>query len=96
MSPYPIPCVNRSSSPSSAAEQQRHKKILRHDGHNEPRLIDVDSDEPQTQPDAQISSTSERGEDDWVSDINQLLRFNASFAGRGLLGGTTTDEGPSE
>nr|CDI55039.1 related to POS5-Mitochondrial NADH kinase [Melanopsichium pennsylvanicum 4] len=30
---------------------------------------------------------SERGEDDWVRDINTLLKFNASFGGRGTLGG---------
>ncbi len=30
---------------------------------------------------------SDRGEDDWVRDINTLLKFNASFGGRGTLGG---------
>uniref|UniRef100_V5ETY2 Kinase n=2 Tax=Kalmanozyma brasiliensis (strain GHG001) TaxID=1365824 RepID=V5ETY2_KALBG len=30
---------------------------------------------------------SDRGEDDWVRDINTLLKFNASFGGRGTLSG---------
>ncbi|SPO31023.1 related to POS5 - Mitochondrial NADH kinase [Ustilago trichophora] len=30
---------------------------------------------------------SDRGQDDWVRDINTLLKFNASFGGRGTLGG---------
>lgn len=34
---------------------------------------------------------SDRGEDDWVRDINTLLKFNASFGGRGTLGGNGED-----
>ena len=30
---------------------------------------------------------SDREEDDWVRDINTLLKFNASFGGRGTLSG---------
>lgn len=30
---------------------------------------------------------TDRGEDDWVRDINTLLKFNASFGGRGTLSG---------
>lgn len=30
---------------------------------------------------------SDRGQDDWVRDINTLLKFNASFGGRGTLSG---------
>lgn len=36
----------------------------------------------------QSGVSDNRGEDDWVSDINRLLRFNASFTGRGM----TADE----
>lgn len=42
----------------------------------------------------QLQLTSDRGEDDWVSDINRLLRFNASFTGRGMvLAGGGSGEG---
>lgn len=30
---------------------------------------------------------SDREQDDWVRDINTLLKFNASFGGRGTLSG---------
>ncbi|KAN0062583.1 NADH kinase pos5 [Thecaphora frezii] len=36
---------------------------------------------------ASYEKYSDRGEDDWVRDINTLLKFNASFGGRGTLGG---------
>lgn len=68
MSPFPIPCVNRSSSSSL---------------------------EPTKDGPAGLASSlppSERGEDDWAGDINTLLRFNASFSGRGLLGGNGSYE----
>ncbi|PWN34248.1 ATP-NAD kinase, partial [Meira miltonrushii] len=51
---------------------------------NEPQLIESESSD--SFEDCHFSH-SERGEDDWVGDINTLLRFNASFSGRGLLGG---------
>lgn len=76
MSPFPIPCVNRAS--FSQNSQKGTRKI------NEPQLIESNSSDPL---DSSQLSHSERGEDDWVGDINTLLRFNASFSGRGLLGG---------
>ncbi|PWN52413.1 ATP-NAD kinase [Violaceomyces palustris] len=60
MSPYPIPCVNR----SSASDHSTMGK-----GSGPP---------PGWVP---------RGEDDWLRDINTLLKFNVSFGGRGSLGG---------
>lgn len=92
MSPYPIPCVSRSSLPSSLLQQQRHKRVARSGPHSEPTL--AENDAVPSHVERAITNSCERAEDDWVSDINQLLRFNASFARRGLLGGTTTtDEG---
>jgi len=52
----------------------------------EPTLIEEKASVRSTPPKTQVAQ-SERGEDDWVRDINTLLRFNASFSGRGLLGG---------
>lgn len=79
MSPYPIPCVNRASSSQmfSLSNKEKGKRD------NEPQLIESEADNVE----ASHLSHSERGEDDWVGDINTLLRFNASFSGRGLLGG---------
>ena len=76
MSPFPIPCVNRSSFSQNSQKSTRNT--------NEPQLIESKSIDPL---DGSQLSHSERGEDDWVGDINTLLRFNASFSGRGLLGG---------
>lgn len=39
------------------------------------------------EPVAMGEKYSDRGEDDWVRDINTLLKFNASFGGRGTLSG---------
>lgn len=84
MSPFPIPCINR----SSTSHQAGHVDQL------EPRLIEAEtpSSSSSSNEAATVATASDRGEDDWVGDINRLLRFNASFAGRGLLGGTTHDD----
>jgi NADH kinase len=77
MSPFPIPCVNRTSTTGSLGRY----------GNN---TADVEPSEPNLMAEASSLvkvAQSERGEDDWVRDINTLLRFNASFSGRGLLGG---------
>lgn len=81
MSPYPIPCVNRSSHPATAAVSSRP---------GEPKLIELD-DEGKVDEADRIVGRSERGEDDWVRDINTLLKFNASF-GRDLLDGPDGDK----
>lgn len=86
MSPFPIPCVNRSSS-SSSQNMDADKDKARCD----PRLVDhaasADGIADRSATAAVPVTHSDRGEDDWVGDINTLLRFNASFSGRGLLGG---------
>jgi NADH kinase len=91
MSPFPIPCINRTSS-NSTLTRYGHQGVdvarLK-----EPGLIEGADDglTPQGSSKAQVAQ-SERGEDDWVRDINTLLRFNASFSGRGLLGGGGEEE----
>ncbi|CEH16328.1 related to pos5-mitochondrial nadh kinase [Ceraceosorus bombacis] len=81
MSPYPIPCVNRSSATLGPHAAARSK---------EPTLLD-DATESNGARRAQqehrplsSASHSEREDDDWVRDINTLLKFNASF-GKGAL-----------
>jgi NADH kinase len=76
MSPFPIPCINRSSTTSN----------LRESPSSDPHLIEEADGLHSSSASTQVAQ-SERGEDDWVRDINTLLRFNASFSGRGLLGG---------
>jgi NADH kinase len=71
MSPYPIPCVNRTSPHMSTRTGQ---------------LSSTEGGIASSLP------PSDRGEDDWAGDINTLLRFNASFSGRGLLGGNGSYE----
>lgn len=89
MSPYPIPCVNRASSSQKTSLSNRRK-----DGNeSEPQLIESQSSNSR---EGSHLSHSERGEDDWVGDINTLLRFNASFSGRGLLGGNGAFEEEEE
>lgn len=83
MSPYPIPCVNRTSMNSSLTRYGYSEDHSVPPLEAEPGLFDNVSSAGQT---GQMAH-SERGEDDWVRDINTLLRFNASFSGRGLLGG---------
>lgn len=83
MSPYPIPCVNRASY-SQKSSSGKKQKGLRSGTISEPQLIESKSSDSL---EGSHLSHSERGEDDWVGDINTLLRFNASFSGRGLLGG---------
>ncbi|CAD6973738.1 unnamed protein product [Tilletia controversa] len=73
LSPHPIPCVNRPARPQGKLESSAPQ--LEHDKPDWP--------DPCCPP----KDGSDRGEDDWVRDINTLLKFNASFAGRGLLGG---------
>ncbi|KAL9937555.1 hypothetical protein V8E36_003964 [Tilletia maclaganii] len=75
LSPYPIPCVNRPSRPTGGSGSTDAPPQLEHD---DGKSVAVDSGKSDGR--AQI-------EDDWVRDINTLLKFNASFAGRGLLGG---------
>lgn len=82
MSPFPIPCVNRSG--------------LRGEGElEEPRLIEASGDDQDPPPTCSVN-LNDRGPDDWVGDINTLLRFNASFAGRGLVAGGSESEGDYE
>jgi NADH kinase len=78
MSPYPIPCVNRTSTSDSHDRYGRGSIGTA----SEPSLLTTESSSSNVKV-----AQSERGEDDWVGDINTLLRFNASFSGRGLLGG---------
>ncbi|PWN93724.1 ATP-NAD kinase [Acaromyces ingoldii] len=80
MSPYPIPCVNRAST------MQRESASGETAG---PQLLDKGA-----QCEGLVLKQNEngRGEDGWVGDINTLLRFNASFEGRGLLGGNGSYE----
>lgn len=79
MSPFPIPCINRTSTTDTVARY----------GYEGEELSRGESDLMQETPSTQKAqiAQSERGEDDWVKDINTLLQFNASFNGRGLLGG---------
>lgn len=71
MSPFPIPCVSR----------QRIEKACG------PSASTLEAG-PQAVPLTHLGERySERGEDDWVRDINLLLKFNASFGGRGTLSG---------
>lgn len=98
MSPYPIPCVNRSSSILSSLEAPLGN-VLELDSDSDrrrpltPSLVDSKPRSPHAEDDKSASrkmvhSTHlEREEDNWVRDINTLLKFNASFSGRGLLGG---------
>lgn len=79
MSPYPIPCVNRASTVS-----QREGA-----GGKGPQLLE---DGVQCEGLTLKQNENGRGEDGWVGDINTLLRFNASFEGRGLLGGNGSYE----
>ncbi|KAK0530497.1 NADH kinase pos5 [Tilletia horrida] len=80
LSPHPIPCVNRPARTQHATTSE-----------STPRLVEeADSaaaEEWTSRCRPRTSNGSEREEDDWVRDINTLLKFNASFAGRGLLGG---------
>ncbi|KAK0561513.1 NADH kinase pos5 [Tilletia horrida] len=80
LSPHPIPCVNRPARTQHATTSE-----------STPRLVEeTDSaaaEEWTSRCRPRTSNGSEREEDDWVRDINTLLKFNASFAGRGLLGG---------
>ena len=72
MSPFPIPCVSRKWS----------------DQHPPPASLTSSSSETsETQVVGPSEKYSDRGEDDWVRDINTLLKFNASFGGRGTLSG---------
>jgi NADH kinase len=80
MSPFPIPCVNRASSSAQPHGRGAGQEAERDD---EPRLIEGNR---------AIGANPDRGEDDWVKDINTLLRFNASFAGRGLLGSAEEED----
>lgn len=80
MSPFPIPCVNRASSSAQPHRRGAGQEAERND---EPRLIEGNR---------AIGANPDRGEDDWVKDINTLLRFNASFAGRGLLGSAEEED----
>lgn len=66
MSPYPIPCVNRSLPKESWENEGNGKKTA---------IPDIPTG-------SGGSGTTDRGEDDWVRDINRLLRFNASFTKR--------------
>ncbi|CAO1630226.1 unnamed protein product [Parajaminaea phylloscopi] len=87
MSPYPIPCVNRSSSRSHCGQPANQLRSVSHEQGTDivsARSMQVEQGRQDTVP--------ERTEDDWASDINKLLRFNASFAGRGLLGETSTSD----
>ncbi|PWN27723.1 ATP-NAD kinase, partial [Jaminaea rosea] len=63
MSPYPIPCVNRSLPKERWENEGKGKKTA---------IPDIPTG-------SGGSGTTDRGEDDWVRDINRLLRFNASF-----------------
>ncbi|PWY98132.1 ATP-NAD kinase [Testicularia cyperi] len=89
MSPYPIPCVSRHRS-SNESEPET--------GSNLPPglLASISPVESSAHPSTNVHSLtaagpgekfSERGEDDWVRDINTLLKFNATFGGRGTLSG---------
>ncbi|UZJ56041.1 hypothetical protein CBS101457_005361 [Exobasidium rhododendri] len=83
MSPFPIPCINRTSNDGQTnryGNGMSKKALLQ----QEPKLIEKTDEKATVQ--TQMAQ-SERGQDDWVRDINTLLRFNASFSGRGLLGG---------
>lgn len=80
MSPYPIPCVQLPAVSGIGIAEP-----------DEPSLLDVGAE---VSPSSQ--SEDERGQDTWVRDINTLLRFNASFAGRGLLGGNGSYEDGDE
>lgn len=80
MSPFPIPCVNRTSTNSNLT-RYGFESSQDEDNLQSSRLVDGDKKM------SDAFTQSERGEDDWVRDINTLLRFNASFSGRGLLGG---------
>ncbi|KAE8271232.1 hypothetical protein A4X09_0g1116 [Tilletia walkeri] len=73
LSPYPIPCVNRPERSQG--------------GLSESSAPQLEHDSASWQNPCSPCDGSDRGEDDWVRDINTLLKFNASFAGRGLLGG---------
>lgn len=87
MSPFPIPCVNRAS--SAALRTRYGGDTTRTDA--EPVLLETPEHVGQEDVDRSVRS-SDRGPDDWVGDINTLLRFNASFSGRGLLGGSDAFE----
>lgn len=71
MSPFPIPCVSR----------QRPENIL------EQSTTAVDNKLQTASFTHAGDRISERGQDDWVRDINTLLKFNATFGGRGTLSG---------
>ncbi len=94
MSPYPIPCVH-----FDAEEDHHHHQSSSRRSSNAaaasstPQLIDTDPKHAEgTSPIVRPVSSSERADDTWVRDINTLLRFNASFTGRGLLGGNGSYE----
>lgn len=71
MSPFPIPCVSRKWSDPLPPVS----------------LNASATSEATNQLVGLAEKYSERGEDDWVRDINTLLKFNASFGGRGTLSG---------
>lgn len=91
MSPFPIPCVNCSSGNCKTRRNlQSEEDIPTLHGKSipvSPQQTSGSEDEGETG-----HGSSDRGEDDWVRDINTLLKFNASFSGRGLLGGNGSYE----
>lgn len=77
MSPFPIPCVSR-----HRPDDGHHLK-----SDSTLKMLHGPPAGTANQPVGLGGRYSERGEDDWVRDINTLLKFNASFSGRGTLSG---------
>jgi len=93
MSPFPIPCVNCSSGNCKTRRNLSEEEIPTLHGDSVPVSGRLESGSERGELEADTESQpSDRGEDDWVRDINTLLKFNASFSGRGLLGGNGSYE----
>lgn len=100
MSPFPIPCVNRTRAASTHVETAIGRELDGAVGPQEPPLDEPKLIEPLSAVDALVKNEGPKGgsenegdrakdDDSWVTDLNQLLRFNASFAGRGRGRGTS-------
>jgi NADH kinase len=72
-SPYPVPCINRSSIAETGADVRDHVGGI-------PSIAERGAD---TRDDAEGAPPGK--EDDWVRDINNLLQYNATFRSKALL-----------